>query len=263
MSLFVNNMRIAAKISANILYELKSQVNIGMSTWDIDQLSVSLFEKYNVKSAFLGYRGYPAHICTSLNRIVVHGIPRKDQILKSGDYLKIDLGVIYEGYYGDNATHVFLGDVDDTIKDLVEATKASLRAGIIVCKAGNTVDDISIAIYKEAKKYGYDVIRKFAGHFIGTKLHIEPHIPNYKAGIKRVLKSGDFVCLEPMLYKRESNSGIECVTSPVDGWSVSLFNGEIGSHLEDTVMVTKYGGEVVTVPDEPFVNLYNADKGVV
>lgn len=213
-----------------------------MSTKAIDGLAEKYCKKYGAVPAFKGYRGYPASICTSVNNVVVHGIPREKMLLKSGDIVSLDFGVAYKGFCGDGALSFSIGDADDEKKRLMKVTEESLYKGIEKAAAGNTVGDISHAVQVHAESHGYNVVRELVGHGIGRSMHEEPQIPNYgEPGEGPKLREGMVLAIEPMV-----NAGTADVVLDSDGWTVYTADGKLSAHYEHTVAITENGAEILT-----------------
>lgn len=238
----IEKMKHAGKVVATILQELRSQVKPGMSTLAIDHIAENMIRKFKVKSAFKGYRGFKHCICTSVNEEVVHGIPSEKKILNSGDILSLDFGVIYDGYYGDSAITISVGEVSEVAKKLIDVTEASLWKGITQGIIGNTLHDISHAIQQYVEKNGFSVVREFVGHGIGQSLHEDPPVPNYgepKTGMP--LKEGMVLAIEPMV-----NIGEASVQILEDGWTAVTVDKSWSAHFEHTVALLADGPEVLT-----------------
>lgn len=238
----IEKMKKSGYIVGTILQELKSRVKEGISTLYLDQLAEKMIEKFKVKSAFKGYKGYKHCLCTSVNDEVVHGIPSAQKILKEGDIIGLDFGVVYEGYYGDSALTVSVGKVSEIISRLLKVTEESLWKGIEKVKAKNTLFDVSCAIQAHIEKHGYSVVREFVGHGIGQSLHEDPPVPNY--GVRdqgTILKEGLVLAIEPMV-----NQGGHQVRILDDGWTAVTVDHSLSAHFEHTVAVTDQGTEVLT-----------------
>ncbi len=232
----------AGRIVAEILHAIKNEAEPGMSTKAIDVKAEKYCKKYGVVPAFKGYRGYPANICTSVNDVVVHGIPREKMILKSGDIVSLDFGVVYKGFCGDGALSFSIGDADDEKKRLMKVTEESLYKGIEKAAVGNTVGDISHAIQFHAESHGYNVVRELVGHGIGRSMHEEPQVPNYgEPGEGPKLREGMVLAIEPMV-----NAGTADVVLDSDGWTVYTADGKLSAHYEHTVAITENGTEILT-----------------
>lgn len=236
-------MRTAGRVTALILKELASTVRPGISTMDLDDLAFKLCEKHKVKPAFKGYHGYPCSLCVSVNDQVVHGIPSKSKILKEGDIVGLDFGVIFDGYYGDSAVSIPVGKITSDANQLLEVAKDSLYKGIEEARPGNKLFDISYAVQNCVEAQGFSVVREFVGHGIGRSLHEEPQIPNYGSKGKGItLKEGMVIAIEPMV-----NAGEPAVRIEKDGWTAVTVDGSLSAHFEHTIAITKNGPEILTV----------------
>jgi methionyl aminopeptidase len=201
-------------------------------------------KQHKADSAFLGYHGYPAVLCTSVNEVVVHGIPRKDVVLKEGDLLSIDLGCYKDGWCGDSARTLPMGKISPKAQALMTATRESLDRAIAQCVPGNRLGDIGWAIQSYVEPKGYSVVRQFVGHGIGRKMHEEPHVPNYgEAGKGRRLSAGLVVAIEPMI-----NAGTAEVLVEDDGWTAVTKDGSLSAHFEHSVAITDDGPIVLSRP---------------
>ncbi len=235
-------MREAGQIVASVLHAIKGEVEPGMNTKMIDRMAETYCKKYNVVPAFKGYRGYPASICTSVNDVVVHGIPKEHTVLKAGDIVSVDFGVVHKGFCGDAALSFALGDADDESKKLMKVTEESLYRGIEKAREGNTVGDISSAVQAHAETNGFSVVRELVGHGIGRAMHEEPQIPNYgNSGEGPKLRAGMVLAIEPMV-----NAGTYEVFLDGDGWTVYTADGKRSAHYEHTVAITENGTEILT-----------------
>ncbi len=236
-------MRQAGKILAKVHEELGKAIVPGISTWEIDQLGEKLIRQYDCIPNFLNYHGYPASVCVSVNEEVVHGIPRKDRILKDGDIVSLDAGLIYKGYHSDAARTHYVGTVDPKIQKLVEETRNSFFEGIKMAKAGNHLYDISNAIDAYISQFGYGIVRDLVGHGIGTELHEDPQIPNFRQrrrGLK--LQPGMTLAIEPMI-----NMGRADVEWLSDDWTVVAEDGLPSAHYENTILITDGEPEILTM----------------
>lgn len=234
-------MRRSGRILAGIMQELQGFIKPAITTSQIDVFADELFEKEKVRSAFKGYKGYPANICTSVNDEIVHGIPG-ERTLEEGDIISIDLGVDYEGFFTDAAVTVPVGRIDARKKKLIEVTKKALLEGIAQARPKNHLSDISYAVQSFVERYGFSVVRQFVGHGIGRALHEEPEIPNYGAPHKgEVLQHGMVLAIEPMV-----NAGTwECEILN-NGWTAVTADGLESAHFEHTVAITENGPEILT-----------------
>jgi methionyl aminopeptidase len=207
----------------------------------LNDVAAGLIAKVGGKSPFLGYKGYPGHICVSVNEEVVHGIPSKRRV-QYGDIVSLDIGIILEGFVGDNATTVAVGAVETRTQQLLQVTQQALHAGIMAARAGNRVGDISHAVQTTVESQGFSVVREFVGHGVGRKMHEEPQIPNYgRSGDGPKLKPGMTLAIEPMI-----NAGVSDVVMLSDGWTVVSADGAPSAHFEHTVLVTDGDAEILT-----------------
>ncbi len=235
-------MREAGLVVASILDEVCAMVAPGVSTWDLDKLAARLIERHKVTSAFLGYYGYPAVLCTSINEVVVHGIPRKDHVLRDGDIIGIDFGIFREGYCADSARTVLCGNVIDSTRQLVDVTRTSLDLAISQCVAGNRLGDVGAAVQNHAEKHGYSVVKSFVGHGIGTKMHEDPPVPNYgHANAGKRMKHGLVIAVEPMV-----NAGASDVEVLDDEWTAVTKDQSLSGHFEHTIAILDDGPWVLT-----------------
>lgn len=234
-------MREAGRITARALRLVGQAVCAGVSTRELDSIAEDAIRQEGAKPAFLGYQGFPASICSSINEQVVHGIPGRRR-LRDGDILSVDIGAIYDGYYGDMARTFAIGEVSAETRRLIDATERSLEAGIEKCYAGNRLSDISNAVQTVAEGAGFSVVRQYVGHGIGRTMHEEPQIMNYgPPGKGPVLKTGMVFAIEPMI-----NAGRAEVRSLEDGWTVVTDDGSLSAHFEHTVAITSGGPLVLT-----------------
>ncbi len=232
----------ACGITARVLDEIEGAVKAGISTYELDAFARDLIQKSKAKAAFLGYKGYPASICTSINEVVVHGIPDKNRKLKKGDIIGIDIGIFYKGFYGDSARTFKVGEVDKNTQLLLDVTKDSLYAGIDNCSVGNRISDISNAVETYVTNYGFSPVRDFVGHGIGFNLHEEPSIPNFgEKGKGQRIKDGMIFAIEPMI-----NAGTFEVDVLEDGWTVVTRDGKLSAHFEHTVAVVDGKAKILT-----------------
>lgn len=237
----IENIRKACRIVAIVLEETKVFAKAGCATIDLDKRAAGLIEKEGAESAFKGYRSYPSVICTSVNRVVVHGIPGEYR-LKDGDILGIDAGVKYKGYYGDAAITVAIGSVQPEVGKLVRIAKEALDKAIQKAVVASRVHDISNAIQTHAEGNGFSVVRDYVGHGIGTSLHEDPSIPNFgQAGTGFRLKAGMVLAIEAMV-----NMGAYNVELLDDGWTAVTADGKPSAHFEHTVAVTESGPKILT-----------------
>lgn len=236
-------MRESCKILAEVHARLGEAIKPGISTLEIDTLGEKLIRSYGCIPNFLNYNGYPASICVSVNDEVVHGIPSKDRILVEGDIVSLDAGLIYKGYHSDAARTHAVGKISKEAEQLIRVTRQSFFEGIKYAKEGCHLYDISNAIDSYCSSYGYGVVRDLVGHGIGTSLHEEPQIPNFRQwrrGIK--LKAGMTLAIEPMI-----NMGSWQVEWLDDDWTVVTRDGSPSAHYENTVLITKGEPEILTL----------------
>jgi len=233
----------AGRILEIVHDELAKALHPGMSTKDIDVLGEEMIRSYGCVPSFLEYNGYPASICVSVNEEVVHGIPDKHRILKEGDIVSLDAGVIYKGYHSDAARTHGIGEISREAAKLVEVTRESFFEGIKYAKEGNYLFEISAAIGRYAESFGYGVVRDLCGHGIGTDLHEAPQIPNYEMNRKGVkLKAGMTLAIEPMI-----NAGTWKVDWLDDEWTVVTRDGALSAHYENTVLITDNEPKLLTL----------------
>ena len=233
----------AGRILEVVHEELAKALHPGMSTKDIDKLGEEIIRSYGCIPSFLDYNGYPASICVSVNDEVVHGIPDSRRILKDGDIVSLDAGVIYKGYHSDAARTHGIGEIGKEAQKLIDVTRESFFEGIKYAKEGNHLFDISTAIGKYAESFGYGVVRDLCGHGIGTSLHESPEIPNYEMNRKGVkLKAGMTLAIEPMI-----NMGTWQVRWLDDDWTVVTKDHSLSAHYENTVLITEGEPKLLTL----------------
>jgi len=236
-------MRESCKRLEYVHNELANHIKPGISTFEINKIGDRLIREQGGIPNFLNYSGYPASICTSVNEEVVHGIPKKDVILKDGDIISLDAGLIYKGYHSDAARTHLVGNVSEDVKKLVEITKQSFFEGIKYAKAGNHLYDISNAIDDFITPYGYGIVEALVGHGIGTSLHEDPQIPNFRQKRRGVLlQPGMTLAIEPMI-----NLGTYEVEWLDDDWTVVAADGKPSAHYENTVLITDGEPEILTL----------------
>lgn len=238
-------MRRANTIVAEVLQELKRRVSPGITTLDLDAVAEEMTLKRNAIPAFKGYnvagRIYPRCLCASINDEIVHGIP-SNRVLREGDIVGLDFGVIYEGFYGDSAVTVGVGKVSEEAQRLMDVTEHSLYKGIEQLREGNRLGDLGAAVQKVAEGAGFSVVRAFVGHGIGKKLHEEPPVPNYgepERGLR--LREGMVLAIEPMV-----NAGSHEVEIKEDGWTAVTKDGSLAAHFEHSVAITKDGPYILS-----------------
>src|SRR5215471_5894799 len=238
----IEKLREANLIVADVLDNLEASAKAGVSTWELNEVAAQRLKQLRGDSAFLGYHGYPAVLCTSVNEVVVHGIPRKDVVLKEGDILSIDFGAFKDGWCGDSARTIPIGKVSVEADALMSATRESLERAITQCVPGNRLGDIGWAVQGYVEPRGYAVVRQFVGHGIGRAMHEEPHVPNYgDAGKGRRLSAGLVVAIEPMV-----NAGGPEVLVKDDGWTAVTKDGSLSAHFEHSVAITDEGPVVLS-----------------
>lgn len=240
----ISLMKDACRISANALRLAGEYVKPGITTWEIDRKVREYIEKQGATPSFLGYGGFPASACISVNNVVIHGIPSKEQVLKEGDIVSVDVGAFIGGYHGDNAYTFACGKVGDNAQKLMDATRISLEKGIEAALAGNRVGDIGSAVQKYVEARSYSVVRDFVGHGVGAKLHEDPSIPNYGTAGRGVrLLPGMTIAIEPMVC--EGDYEVEVLD---DEWTTVTVDGKLAAHYENTVLITPDGPKILTVP---------------
>ncbi len=225
-------MKIAGSIVAKVHSAMKEAVKPGVSTLELDKIAYEIIKENKATPTFLGYHGFPASICASVNEEVVHGIPSKDRILKEGDVISIDVGATYHGMVGDGAWTYPVGEIDPKVQKLLEYTERALFAGISKMINGNVLDDVSGAIEDVANEGKYGIVRQYGGHGVGHNMHEEPFLFNYRVGNKLKLKTGNVIAIEPML-----NLGKDDVMVLDDEWTVITKDKLPSAHFEHTVMV--------------------------
>lgn len=235
-------MRIAGRIVAETHERLREVIRPGITTLELDTIAEAYIRKSGGIPAFKGYNGFPASICSSVNEQVVHGIPGS-VVLKDGDIIGIDIGAVYNGYYGDAARSYGIGQIDDELKKLLRVTEESFFKGIEYALPGNRLSDISHAIQKYVEPYGFSIVRDFVGHGIGSNMHEEPQIPNYGPPNKGPrLEAGMALAIEPMV-----NQGKYAVKVLKDGWTVVTADGKPSAHYENTIVITDGKPEILTL----------------
>jgi methionyl aminopeptidase len=234
-------MREAGRIVAATHSRLREAIKPGVTTAELDALAREVVAAHDATPSFLGYRGFPASLCASINEEVVHGIPGP-RVLEEGDIVSLDFGAIYRGYHGDAAITVGVGQVDKSTQELIDTTFGALEAGIDQCRSGKYLGDVSWAIQSYAEPRGFSVVRQYVGHGIGRTMHEDPQIPNYGSpGRGMRLKSGMVFALEPMI-----NVGTYLTRVLEDNWTVVTDDGELSAHFEHTVAITEAGPEILT-----------------
>ena len=235
-------LREAGRIVALVHRELKKEIKVGVTTLELNDLARAIIEHEGGESAFLGYKGFPATICTSINDVIVHGIPNNKK-LKDGDLISVDVGCKKEGFFGDAAFSVQVGNKTRMVQALIKASEGALNAAIEVIKEGTTTGTIGRVIEEYSQSCGFYVVKNYIGHGISKALHMEPAIYNYGRDIEGPkLKSGVCLCVEPMLCIDNANNH-----RLVDGWTVVTDNGKLSCHVEHQIIVHKDHAEVITI----------------
>jgi methionyl aminopeptidase len=225
------------RVVTRILAALVQQVAPGVTTMDLEATAERMIREAGARPAFKGYRGYPCVLCVSVNDEVVHGIPSARKVLRDGDIVGLDFGVVLDGYYGDSAVTVPVGKVSPEAKTLMRVTREALYEGIAAARTGRRLSDISAAVQRRVEEDGFSVVRDFVGHGIGTALHEDPQVPNYgPAGNGPMLREGLVLAIEPMV-----NAGGPAVRIHDDGWTASTVDGSLSAHFERTIAITAEG----------------------
>ena len=239
----IKRMREAGRFLEQVHDELAKAIRPGVSTWEINKVGEDLIRRRGCVPNFLNYNGFPASFCTSVNEEVVHGIPSKDRILKEGDIISLDAGLIYKNYHSDAARTYGVGEISEESRQLIEVTRQSFFEGLKYAKAGKHLFEISGAIGAYAERFGYGVVRDLVGHGIGTKLHEEPQIPNFKQKRRGMrLYPGMTLAIEPMI-----NEGRADVVWLDDNWTVVTEDGSRSAHYENTILITDGEPEILTL----------------
>ncbi len=234
-------MRHAGSIVALVHQEMKKAVCEGISTYELDMIAQKIIKENKAIPTFLGYHGFPASICTSINEQVVHGIPSKEVILKAGDIVSIDVGATFRGMVGDGAWTYPVGEISDDKKMLLETTEKALMAGVSRMMNGNLLEEVSAAIEDVALSKNLGIVRQYGGHGVGRNMHEDPFVFNYRTGNRTVLKTGMTIAIEPML-----NLGKDDVYVLDDDWTVVTADEKASAHFEHTVLVGEDGPEILT-----------------
>ena len=238
----LESMRRAGKIVGNVIDLLKAAVAPGMTTKDLDKIAYEEITRQKAKPTFMGYHGFPASICTSVNEEIVHGIPGK-RILQEGDIVKVDVGATIEGFIGDAAVSLPVGEVTPEAIALMDDTRLSLEEGIRAAQPGSRVGDIGAAVQAYGESRGYGVVREFVGHGVGRFLHEDPQVPNYgQAGMGPLLRVGMCIAIEPMFNLGDWHTKILD-----DEWTVVTADGKLSAHFEHSIAITEGGPEILTV----------------
>jgi methionyl aminopeptidase len=240
----IEAMRRAGAVVGRFFEEVGPLVRPGVTTAHLEEFADRFLARNRVRSAFKGYLGYPAHLCTSLNEEVVHGIPSADRLVREGDILSIDFGVVLDGFYGDAARTFAVGAVSPESRRLLDATERSLGKAIEATRPGNRLGDVSAAVQATVEAEGFSVVRDFVGHGIGRSMHEEPQVPNFgKPGTGPKLLPGMVLAIEPMV-----NAGGFAVEVLPDGWTVVTRDRSRSAHFEHTVAVTEDGNRILSLP---------------
>ena len=243
----LDQMREAGRLVGEVLTELAAAVAPGVSTADLDDLAEKRIRQAGATPAFKGYHGYPATICASINDEVIHGIPSGRRVLNEGDIISIDVGASLDGYFGDSAVTLPVGQISESAAALLRVTEEALYKAIEAAKPGKRVSDIGHAVQKHVEAYGYSVVREFVGHGIGQRMHEEPQIPNYgEPGHGPRLAEGMVLAIEPMV-----NAGTPAVKVLADGWTAVTRDKSLSAHFEHTVAVTAGEPWILTARDVP------------
>lgn len=242
----IATMRRAGEVVAEMKAAVRDAVRPGVSTAELDKVAETVCRDHGATASFLGYRGFPATICASINDEIVHGIPSPGRILQDGDLFKGDFGAIVDGFHADSAYTLPVGEVSDDVMKLIEVTERALWAGIAECRPGNRMGDIGHAVQTVAEGAGFSVVREYVGHGIGRALHEDPPVPNYGQPGKGVpLKEGLVIAIEPMV-----NVGSYETRLMADEWTVKTADGTLSAHFEHTIAVTAKGPWVLTAADQ-------------
>lgn len=237
----LDGMRVSCRMTAEVLGRVAAAVQPGVTTGELDEMAQKIIKEMRARPSFLGYRGYPAAMCISINDEVIHGIPGR-RVIMPGDVVSLDVGVYYKGFHGDSATTVMVGVVDPDVIRLVEATRRALEAALAVVRPGARLSDVSNVVETTARASGCSVVRDFVGHGIGRELHEEPQVPNFgAAGRGPVLRPGMTLAIEPMV-----NLGRSEVSVLDDNWTVVTLDGQPSAHFEHTVAVLEDGMEILS-----------------
>lgn len=238
-------MRQSGKVTGRILYELEDFIKPGISTKAIDEFVSEIIRKSGMTPSFLGYNGYPASVCASINSEVVHGIPSPKRILREGDIISVDVGCTYKGYVTDAARTYAVGTISAEAQKIMDAAKDSFFEGLKYCKLGYRLSDISHAIQTKAESEGFSVIRDLVGHGVGRNMHEEPQIPNYgQPGRGPRLAKGMVFAIEPMIAQ-----GTYEIVTAADNWTLSMADGKLSAHYENTVVITEGEPELLTLQE--------------
>ena len=242
----VRKMRIAGRIAGGALVAAGKIIAPGLSTWELDKVVEDYIRSHGARPSFKGYGGFPAAACISVNDVVIHGIPSKKQILRSGDIVSVDVGAYIDGFHGDTAFTFPVGDVSDAAEKLMRATRESLQAVIPLLREGVRLGDIGHTVDSFVTARGYSTVKDFVGHGVGRALHEDPSVPNYgRAGHGMRLMRGTTVAIEPMV-----NEGTDRVTVDADGWTTRTADGKLAAHFEHTFYIGESGCRILTDPED-------------
>lgn len=237
------DMRVACKITGDTLKYIETKIKPGISTKELDTLANEFIKSKGAKPSFKNYAGFPGSLCTSINDVIVHGIPSESVILKEGDIISIDVGAKYNGFHGDAARTFPVGKIDAKTAKLIKVTEKSFFEGIKDLKAGAFVGDIAHRIQTYVEKNGFSIVRELVGHGVGRDLHEDPMVPNYgRAGSGAKLNAGATIAIEPMVNMGERN-----VVFKSDGWTCATRDGLPAAHYENTILITENGVEILTL----------------
>lgn len=240
----IEAMRRAGAVVGRFFEEVRERVNPGTATYHLEEFAREFVERRGVKAAFHGYMGYPAHLCTSINEEVVHGIPSRSRKLQEGDIVSLDFGVVLDGFYGDAAMTFPVGSIPDSSRRLLEVTRRALEAAIGASVPGNRLGDISASVQEVVETAGFSVVRDFVGHGIGRMLHEDPQVPNFGTrGSGPKLVAGMVLAIEPMV--NEGDSPVEVLP---DGWTVVTRDRRRSAHFEHMVAITETGNTILSLP---------------
>ncbi|RLD96385.1 MAG: type I methionyl aminopeptidase [Aquificota bacterium] len=244
----IEKIRESSRIVAEVLQTLREFIRPGITTWALNKKAEEVIKKRKARAAFKGYKpsfgsgAYPAALCVSINEEVIHGIPSTRRVIKEGDIVSMDVGVCYKGYYGDGATTVAVGEVEDRVKELLKVAEEALYRGIEAARVGNRVGDISFAVQSYVESHGFSVIREFVGHGVGKRIHEEPPVPNFgEPGRGPLLKEGMTIAIEPMVAVGSGEVRIK-----EDGWTAVTVDGSWAAHFEHTIAVLEEGPRILT-----------------
>ena len=245
-SLQIKDMKEAGRITGEALLVARENVREGISTYELDKLIREYIERSGAKPSFLGYGGFPASACISINDEVIHGIPSKKRILRDGDIVKVDVGAFYRGFHGDAARTIPVGKVSDEALKLISVTRKSFFDGVNALRAGGRMGDVGSAIQNTVESSGFSVVKKYIGHGVGRELHESPDVPNFGTAGRGVrLCAGMTLAIEPMV-----NIGGSDVYQLDDGWTVKTSDGSLSAHYENTVALTSEGVMILTLIDK-------------